>query len=797
MITDFGLAKFVTENDLSIHSDEQTCSNAIVGTPAYMAPEQTLAGERSFDARADVYALGAMLYELLTGRPPFQGPTVIDTLQQVRNTDPVQPAKINHGVSRDLSAICMKCLEKNPSARYPGAYELNQDLIRFMEGRSVVARPVTAINKLARWYQRNPRLAWSMTTAIAAIAMGLIAVTVLWLRADDLRRQAESRGIALWERTEQLETKTQSLQIRTEQLNDAIRGLFLEVAKSDEIKSPSAARLRQGILQRANQFYLSVISQQPDDQQFRLGRAETLFELAKVFEYLGDPTSALRLVHEAIDEVDPEDSSSRVLIQWHNYAGFRLHQLGRLDEANEEFAAALDIASEFDLHDPRGRTSTTQMIQATILTNQADLLNANKDVNRALELSNSALQIFQALEQDSSFATDRDYLFHKSNCFRIRGRAFGNLRKYPEHEQCLVAAIEILKPMVDDEVHLHHAARLNLGKCYYEKGVCHSRKNQLELARESYRLALEQYDALPDSLDLHLIKVEEYHRVDYSLAVADMLMGNFAEAESTILNSVQSLTRLIEQVPQESPSYLDSLGDRFNLLYVIRTRSPDNSHAEAEQAIRQAIDYYAQTLQHQPQWAEAQMALVQAQTNLGNVLVRQDRIEEAVEQYAIAEKGLAGLLRSRPDWANVRRGKCNLLQGKMDAFVRQGKFDLALPVCRDAQTFLATGMLNHILLDESWIVANLDELSQARDCLTRFAELHARRSRDYIAVARKSIEISELKPDSPEGSDFRTLAVAFLIKGLPDTPDQKRGFLDEIRNDDLLKGIAANIEQEN
>jgi serine/threonine-protein kinase len=134
-ITDFGLAK-------RLEGPQTTASGEIRGTPSYMAPEQAADNPVAVGPAADVYALGAILYELLTGRPPFLAESALATLLQVRSLDPVPPRRMQPHVPRDLEMICLKCLHKDPSRRYPTAEGLAEDLRRFREGEPIVARPV-------------------------------------------------------------------------------------------------------------------------------------------------------------------------------------------------------------------------------------------------------------------------------------------------------------------------------------------------------------------------------------------------------------------------------------------------------------------------------------------------------------------------------------------------------------------------------------------------------------------------------------------------------------------------------
>jgi WD40 repeat protein/tRNA A-37 threonylcarbamoyl transferase component Bud32 len=160
-VTDFGLAKKVDADD------GRTRTGAVLGTPAYMAPEQAR-GEKGLSVAADVYSLGAMLYEVLTGRPPFRGDTVLDVLRQVTDRDPAHPRSVNPDADRDLTVIALKCLEKDPAKRYAGAAALADDLDRWRNGEPIEARPATRRERVVKWARRNP---------LAAALLGLAAFT--------------------------------------------------------------------------------------------------------------------------------------------------------------------------------------------------------------------------------------------------------------------------------------------------------------------------------------------------------------------------------------------------------------------------------------------------------------------------------------------------------------------------------------------------------------------------------------------------------------------------------------------
>src|SRR5262249_35726307 len=149
----------------------QTRSGAVMGTPSYMAPEQARGETDRVTALADVYALGAILYECLSGRPPFKAATVHETLRQGIEEEAVSPRGLDPAVPRDLETVCLKCLHKEPSRRYAGAAELAEDLWRFQEGRLVVARPVGRVERAWRWCRRNRAVAALIVVLVVGVAV--------------------------------------------------------------------------------------------------------------------------------------------------------------------------------------------------------------------------------------------------------------------------------------------------------------------------------------------------------------------------------------------------------------------------------------------------------------------------------------------------------------------------------------------------------------------------------------------------------------------------------------------------
>ena len=186
LLTDFGLARLVEAESTVTRTKE------VMGTPSYMAPEQAVGNNAAVSSATDVYGLGAVLYQLLTGHPPFAGGTTYETIKLVLDTEPRQPRLLNPKIDRDLSTICLKCLEKDPKRRYSSALALAEDLEHWLKHEPILARHTGFFTRGKKWVRRNP--------AIAALTASLIAVAAItswdaWQR--ELLRAAPEKSIAV------------------------------------------------------------------------------------------------------------------------------------------------------------------------------------------------------------------------------------------------------------------------------------------------------------------------------------------------------------------------------------------------------------------------------------------------------------------------------------------------------------------------------------------------------------------------------------------------------------------------
>jgi serine/threonine protein kinase len=319
IIADFGVAKRAARSDFleTPTSDGgrslpptmpqvRTHTGALVGTPSYMAPEQASGSRDGVTTAADVYGLGAILYEMLTGRPPFKGTTPLETVRQVLEREPTRPAAVNPSVDRDLETICLKCLHKEPAGRYASAREMADDLRRFLGGEPILARPVGPLARTWRRARRHPAIAALALALVLALLGGTTAVTVLWLRAERHSRTAEEerdKARSALEQAEQsrreaeehLEDAEHSFRLAHQAVNDYCRRV------SDELQdAPYLQKLRRSLLADALVYYKSFLLRRGNDPALRRELADTHVRMARLSMSLGSRSDARDAFQNAI-----------------------------------------------------------------------------------------------------------------------------------------------------------------------------------------------------------------------------------------------------------------------------------------------------------------------------------------------------------------------------------------------------------------------------------------------------------------------------------------------------------------
>jgi serine/threonine-protein kinase len=258
-VTDFGLVK-------RLDAAGPTQTGAVVGTPSYMAPEQAAGRTREIGPATDVYALGAILYELLTGRPPFRGATSVDTMRQVVAVGPVPVRRMQPKVPRDLETVCHKCLEKQPGKRYSSAAALAEDLRRFLAGEPVLARPVGAFGRLAKWARRRPTVAALVAAVAEVTGLGLAGMLLAYGEAVQQREEAVKAREAVEKEADKVRQEKQRADANASEAKIAAEQAEQSAAKADAAARRADAKAAEAEREKETAVWQRYVA--------NLGRAE-------------------------------------------------------------------------------------------------------------------------------------------------------------------------------------------------------------------------------------------------------------------------------------------------------------------------------------------------------------------------------------------------------------------------------------------------------------------------------------------------------------------------------------------
>lgn len=275
-VADFGLAKSLAEQSMKTHSEVP------VGTPSYMAPEQ-IGSSQSVDRRSDIYSLGALLFHLLTGKPPFQAASALETLKLVQEEEPVPVRALQPTVPRDLETVCMKCLEKNRERRYVDMVQLATDLQQFIESKPIYARRANLLERSIRWVKRKPVAASLLLTLVLAVLFN----TMMWLRAESFRHSAQ--------------LATQNANAASDQALTTLRKLSENVVLQKFASQNKLSEQDREYLQEIAQLYSDLAERALEGNEAKRVRAEGYYWSGVANSYLAQPDISVIHFESAIN----------------------------------------------------------------------------------------------------------------------------------------------------------------------------------------------------------------------------------------------------------------------------------------------------------------------------------------------------------------------------------------------------------------------------------------------------------------------------------------------------------------
>lgn len=527
-ISDFGLARLLDEEGA------QTQTGEILGTPSYMAPEQASGQARAVGPAADVYSLGTILYEALTGRPPFKAATLLDTLEQVRTQEPVPPSRLQPKVPRDLETICLKCLDKRPERRYTSAAALGDDLHRFLTGQAIQARPVGHWERAWKWTRRRPAAATLIGVATLTLAFLLLGGWVVNVRLRAEQEVAE-RNI--------------------KNLHDAVLTLHWGVAHGQLVDVPGTEDARLLIYNEAVRLYKDS-AQEGSRQNHKTicVQASVVWVLGFFHDEQGQRPlaqehyeEASRLVRALWDEF-PKESLPRT--DWAQYQidrGWFLDRIGRHRDAERTYREALDIMEAA----PGGPAAFSlaraelAMYLAMRLARSGRPLEAEAAFHQARTLGQTSFESMP--ESDGKYNNIRD--FYATLCLN-EGQFLQTRDRSELAEARLREAVRLLEPIARDEQYLRRWQG-DLARSYLALATtCQpDRLDEAEiLARKALAIA-EQLTRQFPRMDRHQSLLAQAQQ---QVAVLCLRKNQRTEAEQLLL----AARTVCEKLAQKQPVYL-------------------------------------------------------------------------------------------------------------------------------------------------------------------------------------------------------------------------------------------------
>jgi serine/threonine-protein kinase len=333
-VTDFGLAKLL-DSDTRHAGQDATASGAVLGTPSYMSPEQASGDISTIGRTSDIYSLGAVLYELLTGRPPHRAESTVETLMQVMQADPVRPRILNRKVDRDLETICLKCLAKDKARRYATAAELADDLGRYLRHEPILARRPGVVPRVAKWVRRHP--AWATLFTVSSLAAALLIAVGLRYQLDLAQRNL-SLQIANREITAQRDLAETNARHALQAADELVKEVAEGLRHASGVRSEDVERT----LTQSLSIFDKLANGPHATTEIQAARGRALLNAADLYlDYkgIGLAERAARQAHEIFANLMRQDPER---VEWQVRLADSVEYLGRVHVEQGDLAAALD-----------------------------------------------------------------------------------------------------------------------------------------------------------------------------------------------------------------------------------------------------------------------------------------------------------------------------------------------------------------------------------------------------------------------------------------------------------------------
>eukprot|EP00913_Durusdinium_trenchii_P028498 g26726.t1 len=684
LVADFGLAK------LRDAESTETQAGEIFGSPPYMSPEQA---ESSADVQAasDVYSLGATLYHLLTGRPPFQAANIMQTLKQVQEQEPVSPRQLNPEVDRDLETICLKCLEKSPDRRYPSAAALADDLAHFLAGRPISARPLGRIGRTWRWCRRN-KLG---TTVIALLIVIAVGGTLFSYRQAELRREADASALAYREQKDRADSEARRVtgllkDVKAERDNareevaehrHTLENYLATIQNSELLKEPRFVKLKQLFVKGVLAHYERFVAKQADNPKMLPELAEAFLVISTLssetpgqfHQALPATRRAMKILQQLVAENPAEEKYQRDLLACHISVGMYHTRSNQAEEGLKAFRQAEDLCRRLVAKSPgstvyRHHLADVRHSLGLLFFETGKTSDAFNAVQEALAIRKklfaddpadvSALEGVGSLEdilslhydrlgrKQEAFASFRNALairrklveaFPKSAKYRsVLAMACGNMGHYYKGVDRLNDAfplyresLQIRKQLVDENPTVPQYQN-HLGASYHAIGNAYRAAGENGKAIAAHQQALKLRRKLAESDP----GVSEYQS-DLAVSLNELSsLYNRSGRNDESLRARQESLRILIRLSKGGPAFRRHRVDLAKSNHNLGTFYKDNNKpAEARAALQSAIKLWQGLHADEPDVVEFRSYLAGTHNTLADLHLQEGRTAEAVDEH--------------------------------------------------------------------------------------------------------------------------------------------------------------------
>lgn len=696
-ITDFGLARIQSDSGVTISGD-------IVGTIRYMSPEQAAGNSALVDARTDVYALGATLYELLTLRPAHVGSGRQEILRQIEAVEPASPRSLNPAVPFDLETITLRALAKARDERYPTARALAEDLRRFLNGEPTEARRPTPIDRAAKWALRHRKI-------VALAATFLVVLTCVSATSALMIAQGERRTKDALAASEANRLRAEEHYQQARQVVDRFGGIANELSRL-----PGAEPLRRTLLNDTLEYYRQFVARAAGDEQLAAEMAGAYHKAAVIAEAIGDRQDALEFCDRSLQlfaeltAKSPDDETLQARqANAYNSLGLLLGATGKSQKALEAYARAIQLQQA--IADRRPGAAQPEQSLAETYSNLGLLQGQLGDKNAARKSLAAAIRLFKQLLKEEPRDVDLRHTLaigYNNLSFVERGDDWN------DSETSCRSAIALLDELVAENSS-RLAFRSDLALCQNNLGSILGHREDWEAACESYRKAIELQRQLTRQAGAVVLYRRDLAVSLNNLAQAQQALGNLDAAIKSFADAEEIALQLADDYPHEITFHSFAgvvLNNRASAL------ETSGKAAEAIAVYEAAIEHQRSAFDEAPQVIEYREFLSKHYFNYGRALRAAGRPADAAQvalqrrqlwpadgehlgKVAVELAEAAGQIRAEGALSPENNGKHSLLAAEFEAAAAETLREAASQGC-DVAALRTVSALGFLQDDPIW-----------------------------------------------------------------------------------------------